>query len=91
MLKIKEDKWKDFQKQASKFGFKLNEYKTSYCNTTDQDVAHPRDYFQIQINTEDRTIQTETSNSRYGGFYTDGKEFSIIYDLITAGYIEKVS
>lgn len=90
MLRIKEEKWVEFQEKSEEYGFRMNEYGNGYSRSFHGEEEHPNDTFELLISTGDKQITIETSNSRYSGFSTDGSELVVVYDLIANGFVEKV-
>lgn len=90
MLRIKEEKWAEFQEKSTEYGFQMNEFGNGYFRRFHEEKEYPNDTFELLISTGDKQITVETSNSRYSGFSTDGSELVVVYDLIANGFVEKV-
>ena len=90
MLKIKNNKWEEFKKRRTEFGFEINDLNNAFVRKFYQEEAYPNDYFSLQILFSNQEIFIETSNVRYGGFSTDGTELVVLYDLIMNDFIEKI-
>lgn len=91
MLKIKDNKWKEFENRLSEFGFKLNDCNNGYFIRLHQEEEFPNDYLDLHVWHDNQTITIETSNDRYAGIATDGEELTVLYDLIVNGFVEKIS
>lgn len=90
MLKIKDDKWAEFEEKRKALGFKHNgDKKSSYVKDFYQDESK-RTYIQIRIEKSTKTIHFETVHECKAGISTTGKELDPIYDLIMTDFIEKV-
>lgn len=90
MLKIKDNKWDEFENKANEFGFEMNGCNNGYCKRFCQESECPDDYLDIQIWLDDKIITIGTNNYRYAGFDTDGEELTVLFELIINGFVEKV-
>lgn len=86
MLRIKENKWKEFCDNAESFGFEENSYEYYRMATSRREISIDKYDFEIKDNILDNT--TICGFKYRGEFKSKIKPY--IQDLISQGYVEKV-